>query len=238
MPLRPFLRRAFPHRVSARRLWALGLAGILALPAPLTGPVDAAGRVIAGPARVIDGDTIQIGATHIRLIGIDTPEAAETCKSPSGVVWRCGSYATHWLRQRLEGLRVECLDEGRDRYARTLAHCRVDGRDLGADLTRAGVARAYRRYSTEYVPAEEAARRAGLGLWADRPQVPAQFLARAVDAGPKDCQIKGNISKSGMIYHVPGSRSYNRTRIDTSRGERWFCSEGEARAAGWRAPRG
>lgn len=48
------------------------------------------------------------------------------------------------------------------------------------------------------------------------------------------CRIKGNISDRGRIYHLPGSDSYDRTKIDTSRGERWFCSEAEARAAGWR----
>ena len=52
------------------------------------------------------------------------------------------------------------------------------------------------------------------------------------------CAIKGNISKSGTgIYHVPGGRFYDQTRIDTSRGERWFCTEAEARAAGWRRSR-
>lgn len=49
------------------------------------------------------------------------------------------------------------------------------------------------------------------------------------------CDIKGNISKSGeYIYHLPGDKYYAQTRIDESRGERWFCSESEARAAGWR----
>ncbi len=51
------------------------------------------------------------------------------------------------------------------------------------------------------------------------------------------CTIKGNISRSGRIYHLPGSASHARTVIDETRGERWFCSEDEARAAGWRAPR-
>jgi endonuclease YncB( thermonuclease family) len=52
------------------------------------------------------------------------------------------------------------------------------------------------------------------------------------------CRIKGNISDSGRIYHVPGSDTYERVGIDTSKGERWFCTEEEARKAGWRAPRG
>jgi hypothetical protein len=51
------------------------------------------------------------------------------------------------------------------------------------------------------------------------------------------CLIKGNISQNGRIYHVPGSPSYRSTKIDESSGERWFCTEAEAQAAGWRAPK-
>jgi endonuclease YncB( thermonuclease family) len=59
----------------------------------------------------------------------------------------------------------------------------------------------------------------------------------AIAAATGDCRIKGNISERGRIYHVPGSEWYDRTQIDTSQGERWFCTEAEAKAAGWRAPR-
>ncbi len=50
-----------------------------------------------------------------------------------------------------------------------------------------------------------------------------------------DCKIKGNISyNSGRhIYHMPGQNNYSDTRINRP-GERWFCSEAEAHAAGWR----
>jgi endonuclease YncB( thermonuclease family) len=51
------------------------------------------------------------------------------------------------------------------------------------------------------------------------------------------CLIKGNISNSGRIYHVPGGAYYEVTRIDESKGERWFCTEAQARAEGWRAPK-
>jgi hypothetical protein len=52
----------------------------------------------------------------------------------------------------------------------------------------------------------------------------------------KNCVIKGNVSfKSGeRIYHVPGQQHYDETVISPAYGERWFCSEVEARAAGWR----
>ena len=53
------------------------------------------------------------------------------------------------------------------------------------------------------------------------------------------CTIKGNISSKGeKIYHVPGGRSYDKTVITESKGERWFCSASDAEAAGWRAARG
>ena len=50
------------------------------------------------------------------------------------------------------------------------------------------------------------------------------------------CTIKGNVSiNSGeRIYHVPGQRDYAGTVISPDYGERWFCSEEEARQAGWR----
>lgn len=61
--------------------------------------------------------------------------------------------------------------------------------------------------------------------------------AATIAAAPGDCRIKGNVSESGRIYHVPGSEWYERTQINPAKGERWFCTEAEAKAAGWRAPR-
>ena len=58
------------------------------------------------------------------------------------------------------------------------------------------------------------------------------------EASPAKCTIKGNVGAGGAkIYHVPGTPSYEATRIDPATGERWFCSEDDARRAGWRAPR-
>ncbi|MGK7944938.1 MAG: hypothetical protein AB4058_10770 [Microcystaceae cyanobacterium] len=56
----------------------------------------------------------------------------------------------------------------------------------------------------------------------------------------RNCRIKGNVSYNNgrKIYHVPGQEDYENTRIDPTRGERYFCTEEEARQAGWvRAPR-
>ena len=63
--------------------------------------------------------------------------------------------------------------------------------------------------------------------------------AKAADSGASGrCRIEGNISRKGeRIYHVPGGRWYDRTKTDPSKGERWLCTEDQARAAGWRKAR-
>ena len=83
---------------------------------------------------------------------------------------------------------------------------------------------------------------AGLGfgsVWfvANPPDMGAATSVSMVSSGI--CNIKGNVSiNSGeRIYHVPGQEFYTQTNIDPQYGERWFCSEVEARAAGWRKAR-
>lgn len=52
------------------------------------------------------------------------------------------------------------------------------------------------------------------------------------------CAIKGNVNSKGeRIYHTPSSNSYNNTDVKPEEGDRWFCTEAEAQAAGFRAPR-
>jgi len=173
---------------------------------------------LAGSAQVVDGDTFWLDGTKIRVFGIDAPEAATPL----------GPRATDWLRRRLDGREVTCVERDTDRYGRTVATCFLGGEDVAEAMVSEGWARAYRRFSLDYVDEEATARAAGLGIWAE-PLVPA--------TGTRDCAIKGNISGDGRrIYHLPGNRSYDMTRIDESRGERWFCTEDEARRAGWRSP--
>lgn len=58
----------------------------------------------------------------------------------------------------------------------------------------------------------------------------------AANSQGDDCTIKGNVNSKGeKIYHTPASRSYNRTEINTEEGDRWFCTEQEARDAGFRS---
>lgn len=195
---------------------------------------------VAGTARVTDGDSLRIGAVRIRLHGVDAPELDQSCTDAAGRDWACGQWARDRLARLAEGRRVTCEVVEVDAYERLVARCSVGGRDLGAALVAEGAATAYRRYSDRYVAEERAARRAGLGLWRGDFAVPEDHRrgTDAVQAGPDGCAIKGNVSGSGRrLYHVPGGRDYAATRIDTDRGERWFCTEAEARAAGWQPAR-
>ena len=194
---------------------------------------------IEGRAIVIDGDTITVGDVHVRLEGIDAPELAQRCGRRA-----CGAEAADYLRDLIAGAQVQCESIGRDDYDREIATCRVGARDLGRAMIEAGFAMAFVRYSDTYVDESAEARTASRGLWR-APQTfepPWEYRARrwntATQKAPEGCPIKGNISRDGTrIYHTPwGSAHYDRTRIDTSRGERWFCDEREALDAGWRAP--
>jgi len=65
------------------------------------------------------------------------------------------------------------------------------------------------------------------------------MLSTALAGLGQNCPIKGNVSISSgeRIYHLPGQEYYASTTIRPEHGERWFCSEAEARAAGWRKSR-
>lgn len=209
----------------------------------LAAPAGAA--EITGRASVLDGDTIEIRGARVRLHGIDAPESGQWCLDSTGEGYRCGQSAAFALADRIGARNVRCELLDRDQYNRHIGRCHLAETDLNAWMVRQGQAVAYRRFSIEYVPEENAARGERLGLWhgdfdmpwdwrrGDRRILEGGRRAVAIDRG--DCNIKGNISRSGeRIYHMPGQQHYEQTRIDESRGQRWFCSEEEAQAAGWR----
>ena len=124
---------------------------------------------IVGKATVIDGDTITINKYKIRFSGIDAPEKnyrgqTQFCKGPKGV-WACGKKASSALRQLINGQEVQCTDEGKDRYGRTLSICYANGMDLQAEMVRSGMAVAYLRYSDRYENEQIEAMIAQVGIW-------------------------------------------------------------------------
>ncbi|MFY0692125.1 MAG: thermonuclease family protein [Paracoccaceae bacterium] len=195
----------------------------------------------SGRVRVIDGDTFDVGKHRVRVFGIDAPEADQTCTTKGGAEWACGAWVSAEVKSRYDGRFLRCVTRDEDQYGRVVASC-IDqqGQDVGAKLVQDGLAMAYRRYSNRYALAEKAAAAAQRGVWGSAFENPAEFRKSRAQGGPppdRDCIIKGNISGAGRIYHRPGNRDYERTVISPNKGERWFCSEAEARAAGWRPAR-
>src|SRR6266851_1894697 len=120
----------------------------------------AASPALAESVRVVDGDTLKIDGVTYRLWGIDAPEATQPCADG----WPAGRAATEHLRALIGDRHVTCEPRTLDRYGRTVAICRADGRDLGADMVSDGHAWAFVRYSRDYVEEEReaAAVRAGM----------------------------------------------------------------------------
>jgi endonuclease YncB( thermonuclease family) len=221
---------------------AFALAQVFALPVSISlaaaFPFAASGD-IAGLARVIDGDTLEIGDRRVRLEGIDAPESAQTCRRDGTRTWACGRVAAEALAALVDRRRVTCRNTGVDKYDRVLGVCSVEGRDLNAEMVRAGHAWAFVKYSRSYVAEEAAARAAGVGIWQGEAEPAWIFRANRWQAAetdaPAGCAIKGNITENGRIYHMPWSPWYGKVKIDPAQGERWFCSEAQAQTEGWRS---
>lgn len=193
---------------------------------------------IIGIARVLDGDTIVVSGVRIRLEGIDAPESSQTCQLPDGRPWACGHRATFELNRLIGAKLVTCDDRGPDKYGRTLGVCFAGSVELNAEMVRRGMAWAFVRYSQRYVAHEATARQARVGIWQGPSQPAWDFRAdrwqTAEPGAPSGCAIKGNVTNTDRIYHMPWSPWYHKVNMNGGRGKRWFCSEGEAQAAGWR----
>ena len=107
----------------------------------------------------VDGDTLKLGGQTIILYGIDAPELKQTCGS-----WPAGELAQEALASMVIGRQVTCESKGLDRYGRTLAVCRVDGFDIGAEMVSSGMAWAFTRDSVDYVGQQAEAKSANRGV--------------------------------------------------------------------------
>lgn len=210
--------------------------------------------------KVVDGDTIDValasGVERVRVIGIDTPEIGECGFEQASSTMRSlvgGTVVT---------LVKDPTQDDRDRYDRLVRHVRMgNGSSAAVQMIRQGRSAEY-LYGRPYVgrgdhlAAEQRARAERLGIWgasgcltpqpaptsqpaptqpapvAQQPTTPAAPVAPPA----RSCRIKGNISSDGeKIFHSPGQRHYEQTKIALDKGERMFCSAADAIEAGWRA---
>lgn len=203
--------------------------------------------------RVIDGDTIELeNGDKVRYIGIDTPETLD----PRKPVQCFGKNASAKNKELVEGKPVWLVKDvsDKDKYGRLLRYVYLGDPDqessvfVNLELVKQGFAHSSTyppdiKYQDLFLAAQTEARENQRGLWTDCParQDPAPNpsyppnLSDSPNLPSSDCLIKGNIGATGeKIYYLPGCGSYDKTTIDESRGEKWFCSEDEAKSAGWR----
>jgi len=191
--------------------------------------------------KVIDGDTIDIeNEKRIRLLGIDAPER-DTCHYDE---------SKDFLKDLLQDkdIKIEKDITGADRYDRLLRYVYIPADEPEDDdifinelLLRQGYTRTLaiapdNRYRDLFASAQKEAKEKGRGLWGecDYEQADTQALRESDTPPPNDkCTIKGNISEKGYgrKYFLESCPNYNRIKIDTRKGEQYFCTEREAKKA-------
>lgn len=167
-------------------MWVLLFALLLAVPAAadVIGGRQIEPPYFAGYAIVIDGDTLRIGDTRVRLAGIDAPESGQTCSHHNRYpvqreeTYECGRDATATMVALVRDRIVTCQQRGDERsYGRIVAYCSTDAGDLGSAMVRAGWAVRYAKYDREcrYCADEEAAKAEARGMWSGRFDMPEQW---------------------------------------------------------------
>ena len=197
----------------------------------------------ANGIKVLDADTIEYSGKKIRLKGIDAPELDQLCMNFDERLYPCGKIAADELEELIKSFsfsEFNCKDHNLDRYGRTLSTCWIGATNINSWLVKQGWAIAYRYYSKDYIREEQNAKKNSKGIWAGTFIEPwnwrrgTRFNSKT-DNWIEQCSIKGNISAKGeKIYHVPSGRHYIQTKINSKKGEKWFCSELEALNNGWR----
>lgn len=198
---------------------------------------------------VIDGDTLQSGGDIVQLYGIDAPELGQVCQR-EGKPWHCGVEAALALHKliTLSGTAVICEDwhDGTVSAGPTGEGIRVcqlgKDQELGLAMLRNGYAMALPGSFPYYGQIERQAKQTGLGIWASEFTPPWEWregrrIAGEVGQLGEDCNVKGILDDDGsQIYLVPTDRDFAGVTVEQSAGEQLFCSDEEARQAGWRRP--
>ncbi|PKG23399.1 thermonuclease family protein [Niallia nealsonii] len=202
--------------------------------------------------KAIDGDTISViykgNKESVRFLLVDTPETAH----PRLGIQPYGKEAKEFTKQLVEDadkLQLEFdIGQNRDKYGRLLAYVYADGEMVQKQLLKKGLARvAYiydpnTRYVDVFTDIQKEAQKSGIGIWSVENYAQEDGFHKEVitedsqeevekEQG-KGCLIKGNITANDKIYHTPDSPWYKQTKA-----EKMFCTEKEAQAAGFRAPK-
>src|SRR5215813_11877597 len=152
--------RAVSIHLTVCMIRRIALAAVLMLPPSLAFAAE-----VSGVPKIREGDSVVIGATRIRLGGIDAPSTDQLCLNTKGERWTCGVAARDELTKHFGGKSWTCHTRTIDRRGRTVARCDVDGEDIQKWMVTSGWALAFVRISRDYEAAEKTARDAKAGMW-------------------------------------------------------------------------
>tara|TARA_A100001015_G_scaffold319896_1_gene444362 strand:+ start:1028 stop:1576 length:549 start_codon:yes stop_codon:yes gene_type:complete len=135
---------------------------------------------IIGPARVVDGDTIIINKSRIRLLNIDSAESKQNCYDKDNIVYPCGLEATSFLKKLIGGKEIYCLYSKKDIYERVLGECFLGSLNINNEMVKNGMAviYSYNRASKELIDSRQYAKDNKLGLWQGSFEIPRDYRKR------------------------------------------------------------
>ena len=193
--------------------------------------------------KVIDGDSVQIGAEVFDLDGIDAPELGQICLNGS-VPWHCGLDAAYALIKRFVFDPPSCrmLEPvaGQERKRRRVI-CMTGGLPAAMVLLEDGYAAVLETAMSDYQRAQQQARRASLGIWRGKYIEPVKWregirLAEEAGHGP-ECPVKtAGPAKGGGTFYVPFDPEFVSLKVSSSSDGQCFGSEEAAGQAGYKRP--
>jgi endonuclease YncB( thermonuclease family) len=144
---------------------------------------------LIGQASIIDGDTVEIHNSRIRVFGIDAPESDQLCRNEESELYRCGQKASNALFEYINRRPLNCVEVDRDRYGRIVGVCSVEGADVADWLVRNGFALDWPKYSKgAYASAQAKAQQEQRGMWAGSFKEPWNYRACRRSGGrPEGC---------------------------------------------------
>lgn len=202
------------------------MAGCIALMTCLVPAASAAQSAVLqqveGFATAINGDTLEVAGEVFFLAGMVVPVNADTSRDH--------------LTQLLSGQNLVCKVQETTQGSHPTANCLAGKVSVSEGMVRAGVAFAYRENNLDFSEVQSLAQKERLGLWAYEESSDQALAVWNGSQPPRDCLIKGNKGREkpyALKYHSPGAAYYSRTRVNIHKGESWFCSTADAKAAGF-----
>ena len=169
--------------------------------------------------KVVDGDSFETkDGRRIRLLSVDAP-SLDSCM---------GLEAKEALEIMIGNRIIRLADTVKDDYGRSLSNVFSGSAFINKEMIKRGLG----KYTSVGNKHQEELSNAALGAREDRLGI-FSSVCRQMEPPAGGCIIKANIRQGKRTYHLPECRNYSQVIIDTSFGDQWFCSEEEAKAAGF-----